>query len=311
MEALEEYLSPFTTELQEAPEDSDEAGSLTEQGKAKLQKVLQLIKIFQNYESVDRQLLEGYQRRQLDKFDLTEPEAQEKFKTILNNNGIDEEFKTESQYEEYPLNINLSKDEGKKLLEDLLTIRIPKVQRITIGYITKDSVESVRKLLDKSFPHRIGWLCFNFSGRPKSQDDLLDLSLFIDLLIEIGPLVSTEIEIWNCKVSADSLNKLVVHFSHVKKFWIHWSLFTFGDDTKLDFKLADSPNIEELSFEGCGDALLNNWGENLTKLRTIMEGFKNSDVKDKIKKVNLEDCGDIDDAKVEEIMNENGIKFNE
>ena len=103
MEVLDEYMSPFKTDYQENPEDYDESGMLTEQGMAKLQKVIQIIKIFQDIEDVDRQLLEGYKRRQEDKFDLTKPEVQEKFKDILNNHGIKEEFKTESQFEEYPL----------------------------------------------------------------------------------------------------------------------------------------------------------------------------------------------------------------
>ena len=89
-----------------------------------------------------------------------------------------------------------------------------------------------------------------------------------------------KIEIWSCKISAYCLNKLSVHFSHVKKFWIHWSLFTFNDDEKLDFRLADNPNIEEVSFEGCEDPLLNNWWENSNKLRRIMKTFKNSVIKD-------------------------------
>ena len=52
-------------------------------------------------------------------------------------------------------------------MDDLPTIRIPKIQKITLGYITKDIIENVRKLLDKSFPHRVGCLVFNFSRRPK------------------------------------------------------------------------------------------------------------------------------------------------
>ena len=106
------------------------------------------------------------------------------------------------------------------------------------------------------------------------------------------------------------MNKLVVHFAHVKTFSIQWCLFDF-DNQKLSFELANNPKIEEISFEGCGDKLLNNWEENLDSLKDIMRAFKNSDVRSCIKRVNLDDCGDIDEDKIEKIMEMNQITYRE
>ena len=128
---------------------------------------------------------------------MTEQESQTKFSEILAKHEINEKFESDTQYEQYPLNLDLSKKEDLGLMKDLLTIRLPKIQKLEIGYLHQDVLDDVRNLLDASFPNRLESLVFNFSGRPKSKDDLIDLSYFIDLLIEIGSLVSNEIKIWN------------------------------------------------------------------------------------------------------------------
>ena len=73
--------------------------------------------------------------------------------------------------------------------------------------------------------------------------------------------------------------------------------------------MSDEPKISEINFEGWGDEVLNDWGKNSDSLSKIMKAFKNSDIKDQIKQVLFDDCN-LDEPKIEEIMNENGISYN-
>ena len=200
MESLEEYISPFTGDFAEVPEDYDENGEMNEQGKKKLEKLKKIIEIMQEYEKVDSRKLEIYKKKLEDHYDLTENEWQEKLKTILADHKREEDFKTEDQFDSFTLNINFQKEDHKKMFSDLLTTRVPKIHTLYLAYISKDDIENLKTFLVKSFPHRLETLVFNFSGHPKSKDDLLDLEPFIDLLVDISALVDSEIQIWNCSI---------------------------------------------------------------------------------------------------------------
>ena len=308
MESIDEYLSFYNTDFDIKPEDVLENGELSEKGKWKLDYLLKLNPLIEEFEKEEAKKLSLYDQKLDNNYQTTETECQEKFKTILANNNKKEDFKTEEQFEQYGLDINLSTKDGKKLLSDLLSIRVPVIRNVYLSFITQEDIENVRQFLLNSFPNCIDTLVLNFSGRPKSQDDLIELGKFIDLLVDISDLVENEIQIWNFSITADDLNKLVVNFCHCKKLWICWSLFKFGKDS-LNFMAANQPCTSEVSFEGCGDEILNNWGENTDTLNEIMRAFKNSDIREKITQVQFDDCN-IDDDKIEKIMNDNKIAFN-
>ena len=300
---------PFNFNFAVAPEDTDSNGELTEEGKIKLDKILRLIEKMKEQEIIEKNKLALCKTRLEQHYDYTEGEWQQRLKELITKFGRREDFKHEDQFDKFTLSINFSKEVDWKLFKVLLLTRVPKIHSLFLSFINKDSIEDIRKFMDCSFPHRINWLALNFSGRPKGKDDLLDLGELIKSLVDISDLVIEEIQIWNCLITADALNTLVVNFCHVKKLWICWSLFNFNKKDTLDFSLSDKPNIEEISFEGWGDSILNDWEENLDQLDQIMKAFKLSEIKNTIKQVLLDDCN-IEESTISEIMNKNEITYN-
>ena len=73
--------------------------------------------------------------------------------------------------------------------------------------------------------------------------------------------------------------------------------------------MADEPMLREIDFEGWGDIVLNNWGENTDSLEAIIKAFKNSDISEKIKYVYCDNCN-IEPWKLKEIWNKNKIVCN-
>ena len=191
-------------------------------------------------------------------------------------------------------------------MDELSKRRTPAVHTLSLGYIGNDYIEQVLNFLEKGFPNKLEALIFNFAGRPESEKDLLDLSLFIDHLVDKSLLIVNEIQIWNWLISSEVLNKLVVHFSHVKKLWICWSKFSFKP-SELSFEMAYEPKIEEISFEGWGNEALNNWKENQDSLEAIIRAFSKSDIKQSISQVLFDDC-EMDEGTSNDILSRYDIK---
>lgn len=265
--------------------------------------------MMKQFEVVEKRKLHMCKKRLEQHYDFTEPEWQKHIIEIMTQYGKQREFKGDDQFQKFTLNVNFKKDTDREFFKALLSARVPKIHSIFLSYIDDNSIGDIINFFSNSFPHRIDSLVLNFSGRPESKDTLLNLGLLINSLIEVSDLIIEEIQIWNCKITAKVLSDLVVNFCHVKKLWICWSLFNLDGQDDLDFALADEPKIEEISFEGCGDAVLNNWGEKPEQLNQIMRAFSHSDIKDSIRQVLLDDW-DIDDSQIDQIMSANGITYN-
>ena len=211
-----DYISPFTGDFAEVPEDYDENGELNEQGKKKLEKLTKLIKIMQDYEKVDSRKWKLYKKKLEEQEVLKDDKWQENLKIILAEHKRGICIKDEDEFKSFTLAINLNEKSSSELFTDLLEIRIPQIHAIELAYISENDIENVKIFLEKSFPNRLDTLIFNFSEQPKGKESLLNLEHFIDYLVDISLLVNDEIKIWNCSITAEVLNKLVVHFCHLK-----------------------------------------------------------------------------------------------
>ena len=70
--------------------------------------------------------------------------------------------------------------------------------------------------------------------------------------------------------------------------------------------MAYDPQLKEISFEGCGDEVLTNWGECTNSFKAIMKGFMNSAIRDKIRLIHCDYCN-IEDSELDKIMIESKI----
>mmetsp|Transcript_21026 Transcript_21026/g.24241 ORF Transcript_21026/g.24241 Transcript_21026/m.24241 type:complete len:267 (-) Transcript_21026:29-829(-) len=258
----------------------------------------------------DEQILEAVKKRLEDTYNLPESKCQEVLSALLKKYK-GEEIKEFEKFDLFTFRIDFNKEKDMIMFEELGESRVPTVHSLFLSHIKPESYSKVSAFFKHNFPNKLNALIFNFSSRPNDESDLVDLSKFIEEIIFKSVLIVEEIQIWNCKITAADLNLLVTYFAHCKKFHIYWSKFDFSDEkTPLDFRMAFEPAIEEVSFEGCGAAVLNDWANDDSSLHQIMKAFERSEIKSHIKQVILEDC-DLEEDRIREIMETHDIKYAE
>ena len=202
----------------------------------------------------------------------------------------------------YFLKLNLRDNNDFKLFSELILRRLPFINTISLGFIDKEMLNEVKNFLEKSFPRRLNCLELNLSKRPKDISDLLDLFDFVNILVNISSLITNELRIYNCNISAKDMNKLLTYFSHCKKLSFCWSKFDLNDSKEqLDFSMVREPKLEKINFEGCGDPILNDWRNKPEDLVKILKAFKKSHLKNTIRKFNFDECN-LEDDQVSEIL---------
>ena len=304
-----QYISPFDDIVEEDDDIDKTTGELTEKGIKKMNTLRYLFKLFEDRNRLSENLLSKLKTRLDETYDSPESKCQEKLKVLMNiyqNKG--DEINDEDQFSRFTLRMDMSKSKDRDMLIELSKGRTPAVNSLSLGYIGNDYIEEVLNFITNGFPNKVEALIFNFSGRPKSDKDLLDLSLFIDQLVDKSYLITQELQIWNWVINEDTLNKLMTHFCHLKKLWICWSKFKFEISTKkLLFIMAYEPKLEEISFEGWGDPVINDWEKSTDDLEAILKAIWNSDIKPHINQMLFDDWN-LDDSFINEIMNRYGIK---
>ena len=184
MEYCGKFIPPYAMSFEKEPEDIDRNGELTEQGERKTEQINKLLEKMKRFDEVSLRKFEICKKIHQDYFSLGETECQDNLKSLLIKHKREVSFSQEDQFKKFSLMIDLSEKASNDLLADLLLMRIPNIYSLEISHISKKDIDNVKIFLEKSFPHSLNTLIFNFADQPKWKKDLLDLDKFIDLLVK-------------------------------------------------------------------------------------------------------------------------------